>query len=85
MVDIAYSKGNANLLKRGNTYMVFPYLDHDLAGLMENKSIIFSVSQIKLYSKQLLMGTAYLHRVRLFSLSFLSTCAPVEFALKVLT
>lgn len=44
--------------------MVFPYIDHDLAGLMENKSITFSVSQIKLYSKQLLLGTAYLHRVR---------------------
>jgi serine/threonine-protein kinase BUR1 len=49
--------------------MVFPYIDHDLAGLMENKSITFNVSQIKLYSKQLLLGTAYLHRVRCFCLT----------------
>ncbi|EGF99228.1 uncharacterized protein MELLADRAFT_40372 [Melampsora larici-populina 98AG31] len=62
VVDIAYSQGSSSLLRRGNTYMVFPYIDHDLAGLMENKSITFSVSQIKLYSKQLLLGTAYLHR-----------------------
>ncbi|KAI9605363.1 hypothetical protein KEM48_002303 [Puccinia striiformis f. sp. tritici PST-130] len=62
VIDISYSKGNLKLLKRGNTYMVFPYIDHDLAGLIENKSITFNVSQIKLYSKQLLLGTAYLHR-----------------------
>lgn len=62
VVDLAYSDGRKDLLKRGNTYMVFPYIDHDLAGLLENKSITFSVSQIKLYSKQLLLGTAYLHR-----------------------
>ncbi|OAV99467.1 CMGC/CDK/CDK9 protein kinase, partial [Puccinia triticina 1-1 BBBD Race 1] len=62
VIDLAFSGGDKNLLKRGNTYMVFPYIDHDLAGLMENKSITFNVSQIKLYSKQLLLGTAYLHR-----------------------
>ncbi|EFP84958.2 CMGC/CDK/CDK9 protein kinase [Puccinia graminis f. sp. tritici CRL 75-36-700-3] len=62
VIDLAFSRGDKNLLKRGNTYMVFPYIDHDLAGLMENKSITFNVSQIKLYSKQLLLGTAYLHR-----------------------
>ncbi|MBW0497128.1 hypothetical protein O181_036843 [Austropuccinia psidii MF-1] len=62
VVDLAFSNGNKNSLKRGNTYMIFPYIDHDLAGLMENKSITFSVSQIKIYSKQLLLGTAYLHR-----------------------
>ncbi|CAH1758269.1 16935_t:CDS:2 [Entrophospora sp. SA101] len=43
-------------------YMVFPYMDHDLAGLIENKSVIFSVPQIKCYMKQLLEGTLYLHQ-----------------------
>ena len=44
--------------------MVFPYMDHDLAGLLENKNVKFTVSQIKLYARQLLEGTHYLHKVR---------------------
>ena len=44
--------------------MVFPYMDHDLAGLLENERVKFSPSQIKLYMKQLLEGTEYMHRVR---------------------
>ena len=44
-------------------YMVFPYMDHDLAGLLENERVKFSPSQIKLYMKQLLEGTEYMHHV----------------------
>jgi serine/threonine protein kinase len=47
--------------------MVFPYMDHDLAGLLENDRVKLQPSQIKLYMKQLLEGTEYMHRVR-FSL-----------------
>ncbi|KAG8985447.1 serine/threonine protein kinase, CMGC, CDC2/CDK sub [Tulasnella sp. JGI-2019a] len=44
-------------------YMVFPYMDHDLAGLLENTSSVqLQPSHIKQYMKQLLEGTAYLHR-----------------------
>jgi len=43
--------------------MVFPYMDHDLAGLLENPSVKLEVPEIKQYGKQLLEGTAYLHRV----------------------
>jgi serine/threonine protein kinase len=45
-------------------YMVFPYMDHDLAGLLENDRVKLQPSQIKLYMKQLLEGTEYMHRVR---------------------
>ncbi|KAJ2915841.1 hypothetical protein MD484_g4567, partial [Candolleomyces efflorescens] len=45
-----------------SVYMVFPYMDHDLAGLLENERVSFSPSQIKLYMKQLLEGTEYMHR-----------------------
>ena len=44
-------------------YMVFPYMDHDLAGLLENDRVKLQPSQIKLYMKQLLEGTEYMHRV----------------------
>ena len=46
--------------------MVFPYMDHDLAGLLENDKVKFTPSQIKLYMKQLMEGTEYLHRVSTF-------------------
>ncbi|KAG6854431.1 hypothetical protein C0991_006975 [Blastosporella zonata] len=45
-----------------SVYMVFPYMDHDLAGLLENERAKLSHSQIKLYMKQLLEGTEYMHR-----------------------
>jgi serine/threonine-protein kinase BUR1 len=41
--------------------MVFPYLDHDLAGLLENPQVKFTPPQIKAYIQQLLQGTRYLH------------------------
>ncbi len=44
--------------------MVFPYMDHDLAGLLENERVQLQPSQIKLYMKQLLEGTEYMHHVR---------------------
>ncbi|RUS30779.1 hypothetical protein BC938DRAFT_478974 [Jimgerdemannia flammicorona] len=47
----------------GAIYMVFPYMDHDLAGLLENPVVPrFKVPQVKLYLKQLLEGTYYLHK-----------------------
>ncbi|KIY61631.1 Pkinase-domain-containing protein [Cylindrobasidium torrendii FP15055 ss-10] len=42
--------------------MVFPYMDHDLAGLLDNERVKLWPSQIKLYMKQLLEGTEYMHR-----------------------
>jgi serine/threonine-protein kinase BUR1 len=43
--------------------MVFPYMDHDLAGLLDNERVKLQPSHIKLYMKQLLEGTEYMHRV----------------------
>ncbi|KAJ2819079.1 serine/threonine protein kinase, CMGC, CDC2/CDK sub [Coemansia erecta] len=44
-----------------SVYMVFPYMDHDLTGLLENPKIQLRIEHIKLYLRQLLEGTAYLH------------------------
>ncbi|KAJ2295974.1 serine/threonine protein kinase, CMGC, CDC2/CDK sub, partial [Coemansia sp. RSA 2706] len=44
-----------------SVYMVFPYMDHDLTGLLENPKIQLRPEHIKLYLRQLLEGTAYLH------------------------
>lgn len=47
--------------KRAIMYMVTPYMDHDLSGLLENPSVTFTEPQIKCYMIQLLKGLAYLH------------------------
>lgn len=42
-------------------YMVTPYMDHDLSGLLENPNVTFTEPQIKCYMLQLLEGLRYLH------------------------
>ena len=58
---------------RCTLYMVFPYMDHDLAGLLENERVKLQPSHIKLYMKQLLEGTEYMQvttlRVLIFGLT----------------
>lgn len=44
-------------------YMVTPYMEHDLSGLLENPSVQFTEPQIKCYLMQLLEGLRYLHAV----------------------
>ncbi|KAJ2900183.1 uncharacterized protein MKZ38_002542 [Zalerion maritima] len=47
--------------KRPIMYMVTPYMDHDLSGLLDNPAVTFTVPQIKCYMLQLLEGLRYLH------------------------
>ena len=49
--------------KRATLYMVMPYMDHDLSGMLTNPDIRFSDAQIKCYMQQLLEGLRYLHDV----------------------
>lgn len=44
-------------------YMVTPYMEHDLSGLLENPAVQFTEPQIKCYLMQLLEGLRYLHAV----------------------
>ncbi|KAM7262282.1 hypothetical protein ACFE04_021359 [Oxalis oulophora] len=45
----------------GGIYMVFDYMDHDLAGLIDRPKRRFTIPQIKCYMKQLLTGLHYCH------------------------
>ncbi len=47
--------------KKPSMFMVTPYMDHDLSGLLENPSVQFTEPQIKCYMMQLLEGCRYLH------------------------
>jgi serine/threonine-protein kinase BUR1 len=49
--------------KKPSMYMVFPYMEHDLSGLLENPAVQFTEPQIKCYLMQLLEGLKYLHAV----------------------
>lgn len=51
--------------KKTSMFMVTPYMDHDLSGLLENPNVQFTEPQIKCYMKQLLEGCAYLHAKRI--------------------
>ncbi|XP_010441062.1 PREDICTED: probable serine/threonine-protein kinase At1g54610 [Camelina sativa] len=42
-------------------YLVFEYMEHDLAGLSSNPDIIFTESQIKCYMQQILWGLEHCH------------------------
>lgn len=44
---------------------MFPYLDHDLAGLLTKYQL--NINEIKLFTAQLFEGTYYLHNVRCIS------------------
>ncbi|KAK0334752.1 serine/threonine protein kinase, CMGC, CDC2/CDK sub [Friedmanniomyces endolithicus] len=50
--------------KKATLYMVMPYMDHDLSGMLTNDDIQFSTAQVKCYMQQLLEGLRYLHDVR---------------------
>ncbi|RWW62970.1 hypothetical protein BHE74_00029890 [Ensete ventricosum] len=48
-----------------NLYLVFEYMEHDLAGLAARPGIKFSLPQIKCYMRQLLEGLAHCHSHRI--------------------
>ncbi|KAG8919685.1 serine/threonine protein kinase, CMGC, CDC2/CDK sub [Tulasnella sp. 417] len=67
LVDLVFSDPTPeDRQKNGNDrkiiWMAFPYMDHDLAGLLKNPAVSLQPSHIKLFMKQLLEGTSYLHR-----------------------
>lgn len=55
---------NEVVIAKNEVYMAFDYVQHDLAGLMLNKNLHFSVSHIKSITQQLLSALAYLHESR---------------------
>ncbi|KAG5367700.1 Serine/threonine-protein kinase BUR1 [Yarrowia sp. C11] len=61
LVDLAVERGDQSKKERGCVYMVTPYMDHDLAGLLGNQSVQLAPAHIKCYMLQLLEGIGYLH------------------------
>ncbi|PWA02492.1 hypothetical protein BB558_001327 [Smittium angustum] len=61
---VKHESGNENdqSQNKSSVFMVFPYMEHDLTGLLENPKVKLNISQIKLYLRQICEGTAYLHQ-----------------------
>lgn len=62
LLEMSVESGDRAIKSRGSIYMVTPYMDHDLTGLLENKQVRFTLPQIKCYLFQLLQGINYLHQ-----------------------
>jgi serine/threonine-protein kinase BUR1 len=62
LLDMSVQRGDRSARKRGLVYMVTPYMDHDLTGLLENPSVRLSVAQIKCYLLQILQGVNFMHQ-----------------------
>lgn len=54
-------------------YMVTPYMEHDLSGLLTNPDVHLTEPQIKCYMLQLLEGLRYLHNVSFLSVLIVTT------------
>jgi serine/threonine protein kinase len=63
--------------------MVFPYMDHDLCGLLANSDFKLTNSIAKLLMKQILQGMDYIHAV--CPPSYHSFCFPLASFRSVLT
>ncbi|KAF2736986.1 Pkinase-domain-containing protein [Polyplosphaeria fusca] len=59
--EMAIERPKGEGRKRAILYMVTPYMDHDLSGLLDNPDVNFTVPQIKCYMLQLFKGLRYLH------------------------
>lgn len=64
LIEIVTDKTNALEFRRdkGSFYLVFEYMDHDLAGLLLSGEVIFSENNIAHIMHQLLEGLTYCHR-----------------------
>mmetsp|Transcript_9627 Transcript_9627/g.19962 ORF Transcript_9627/g.19962 Transcript_9627/m.19962 type:complete len:198 (-) Transcript_9627:397-990(-) len=61
MKEIVTSRAHECNQNKGSVYMVFEYMDHDLAGLSDRPGMKFTPPQIKCYMLQLLAGLHYCH------------------------
>lgn len=47
---------------KGSIYLVFDFCEHDLAGLLSNTNVKFTLAEIKKVMQMLLNGLYYIHR-----------------------
>lgn len=61
LIEICRTKATAQNQFRSTFYLVFEFCEHDLAGLLSNVNVKFSLGEIKKVLQQLLNGLYYAH------------------------
>jgi len=61
LIEICRSKASTVNRFKSTFYLVFDFCDHDLAGLLSNYKVTFSLGEIKSVIKQLLDGLYHIH------------------------
>jgi cyclin-dependent kinase 9 len=62
LIEICTSKANASTKYKSHFYLVFEFCEHDLAGLLSNPTVKFSLGEQKKIMHQLLNGLYYIHK-----------------------
>lgn len=62
LYEICTSKANAANKFKSHFYLVFEFCEHDLAGLLSNPQVKFSLGEQKKIMQQLLNGLYYIHK-----------------------
>ena len=63
--EIVTSKASSENDNKGGIYMVFEYMEHDLAGVRDNKACHMDLEMIKLVMWQILSGLNACHKNRI--------------------
>ncbi|XP_052750760.1 cyclin-dependent kinase 9-like [Galleria mellonella] len=61
LIEICQTKATLRNKYRSSLYLVFEFCEHDLAGLLSNVNVQFSLGEIKKVMKQLINGLFYIH------------------------
>lgn len=61
LIEICRTKPSKSNNYRSTFYLVFDFCDHDLAGLLSNTNVKFSLGEVKRVLQQLLNGLFYIH------------------------
>ncbi len=61
LIEICRSKATTYNKHKSTFYLVFDFYEHDLAGLLSNYNVKFSLGEIKKVMQQLLNGLYYIH------------------------
>lgn len=61
LIEICRTKPSPNNRHRSTFYLVFDFCEHDLAGLLSNEKVTFTLGEIKKVMQQLLNGLYYIH------------------------
>ena len=74
LIEICRTKATQMNKFKSTFYLVFDFCEHDLAGLLSNANVKFSLGEIKKVMQQLLNGLYFIHSNKVFIRQLLYWC-----------